>query len=380
MNKFFELIQISLNRKQQFNEKPSTDEWQEIFLESQRQALSGIAFSGIEKLPESQRPPKQLMLQWYMLVAKLEDMNRHLNVRSIQVTNRFLEDGFMGCVLKGQGNAVMYPMPLRRQCGDIDIWLLPKEEYGISNWNWKESREKILDYVLKRFPNESVRYHHVEFPALKDVAIEVHYIPMFMQNPWGLRHLLKFFEENKDEEFNNYVELPENIGKLCVPTPRFNAVYQLTHIFIHFIIEGIGLRHFVDYYYVMKFLKKEDHKYVQNQLKKINLYGFSQAVMYVLKEILGLEDHHLISPPNEKKGKILINEILEGGNFGKYGTKYWQEDSGFMMKNWEKLKRNMHFLSSYPGEILFEPFSRVIRTYYCKKVKKRALKRIERNP
>ena len=376
MNKFFELIQIALGSKQSYSDPPSADEWQEIFSESQRQALCGVAFCGIERLPECQRPPKSLMLKWYMIVAKLEEKNRHMNVRSVQVCNRFRQDGFLGCILKGQGNSVLYPSPLRRQCGDIDIWLLPEEESGNPNTNWNKSRDKILHYVLKLFPNESVRFHHVEFPALKDAAIEVHYIPMYMQNPFGHRNLLKFFRENKDEEFSNIVEMPENAGRLCIPTARFNAVYQLTHIFIHFIIEGIGLRHFVDYFYVMKNLKQEDHAYVVKELRRINLYGFSKSVMYVLKEVLGLEDEYLISPPDEKRGKVLVSEILEGGNFGKYGTKYWKEGAGFMSKNWEKLKRNMHFLSSYPSEIFFEPFSRIFRTYYCKMVKKRALKKL----
>ncbi len=365
--------------KDQFHASPSAEEWQDLFAESQRQTLSGFVFTGIEKLPLSQLPPKQLMLQWYMLVAKLEDMNRHLNTRCIQVSKRFSEDGFMCCILKGQGNAVMYPNPYRRQCGDIDIWLLTQEEYSKSTTDWKKSRDKILDYVLKFFPNESVRYHHVEFPALKDVAIEVHYIPIYVQNPFGQKNLVNFFLKHKEEAFSNYVDLPENTGKICVPTPRFNAIYQLSHIFIHFIIEGIGLRHFVDYYYVLKNLQQSDHNYIQKELRKINLYGFSQATMYVLKEVLGLEEEYLISSPDEKKGKVLISEILEGGNFGKYGTKYWHEDSGLLMKNWDKLKRNMHFLTSYPGEIIFEPFSRVVRTLYCKRVKKRALKRLTKS-
>jgi hypothetical protein len=50
----------------------------------------------------------------------------------------------------------------------------------------------------------------------------------------------------------NEVELPECAGNVDVPTAEFNAVFQMAHIMMHFFIEGIGLRHFVDYYYVLK--------------------------------------------------------------------------------------------------------------------------------
>lgn len=384
MNKFFELIQISLGNKERFDEVPNDEEWQNIFNEAQRQTLCGVAFSGLERLPAEQRPSKSLTLQWYMITNKIEDMNRHLNRRSMQVEERFRQDGFLGCVLKGQGNAVMYPNPLRRQCGDIDIWLLPKEQLGNEDFSWKSNRERIAQYIVdirsknEKIPERAIKYHHIDFPVLKDVEIEVHFVPMYMQNPWGRKHLLQFFRETKDEEFGHSVELPEGAGRLCVPTARFNAVYQLTHVFQHFIIEGIGLRHFLDYYYVMRNLKSEDKEFVQHWLHRINLFGFSQAVMYVLKECLGLDEKYLISNPNEKRGKVLISEMLHGGNFGKYETRYWKDNDNFITKNWQKLRRNAHFIVSYPSEVLSEPFFRIYHYWWGKCFQNKIMNRIKR--
>ena len=383
MNKFFELVQIALGEKEHFDEVPTEEEWSEMFKETQRQALTGVTFMGLERLPEDQRPTKALILQWYTIVARLEDMNRHLNKRSFQVQQRFLQDGFLGCILKGQGNAMMYPNPLRRQCGDIDIWLLPKDQLGNNDFTWEKNREIISEYVIRilqkqgNVPDRSIKYHHIEFPVLKDVEVEVHFFPMFMQNHWNIQNLLKFFKITKDEVFSNYVELPEGAGKICMPTAKFNAVYQLTHIFVHFIIEGIGLRHFVDYYYVMKNLKEEDKPFVVKHLKKISLYGFSKSVMYVLKESLGLEDKYLISEPDEKRGKVLISEILAGGNFGHYETRYWKSDGGFVNKNWQKIKRNAHFTFSYPSELLSEPVFRMYHYWWGKRFQHKIIKKIE---
>lgn len=382
MNKFFELIQISLGSKGKFEEAPSENDWNEIFKEAQRQALIGLAFCGIEKLPETQKPPKGVIINWFLIVSKIEEQNRHLNKRSVQVSQRFLQDGFLGCILKGQGNAVMYDYPFRRHSGDIDIWLLPKEQIGKKDINLKKNREIISEYVLRilskrgKIEKRMIKYHHIEFPVLKDVEVEVHFFPMFMQNHWNIKNLMRFFSMMKDEVFSNYVELPEEAGKICVPPARFNAVYQLTHIFVHFIIEGIGLRHFVDYYYVLKNLKEKDKPFVVKHLKKIGLYGFSKAVMFVLKEALGMEEKYLISKPHEKRGKVLISEILAGGNFGQYETRYWKEDGGFLNKNWEKLKRNAHFTFSYPSELIAEPFFRIYHYWWGKNFQKKILKRI----
>ena len=383
MNPFFTLIKIALGESDRFDLSPTADEWTEMFNEAQRQALCGVAFSAVERLPAEQRPPKGLIMTWFTIVSRLEDMNRHLNRRSVQVTERFLQDGFLGCVLKGQGNATMYPNPLRRQCGDIDIWLLPKEQLGSDDFTWEKNREIISEYVLRiltkqgKITDRMIKYHHIEFPVLKDVEVEVHFFPMFMQNHWNIRNLLKFFKEMKDEVFRNKVELPEGAGEICIPTAKFNAVYQLTHVFVHFIIEGIGLRHFVDYYYVLRNLKAEDKAFVARWLKKIGLFGFSRAVMYVLKEALGMDEKYLISDPHEKRGKVLISEILAGGNFGKYETRYWTNTEGFMSKNWQKIKRNAHFTMSYPSELLAEPFFRMYHFWWGKRFQNKIMNRIK---
>ena len=49
---------------------------------------------------------------------------------------------------------------------------------------------------------------------------------------------------------------------------------------------------------------------------------FARAVMYVLHEALGLSEEKMIAPMDEKRGKLLLAEILNGGNFGrKYSVK-----------------------------------------------------------
>ena len=69
-----------------------------------------------------------------------------------------MENGFPNCILKGQGNALMYPDPYARVPGDIDIWL-------------DGGREKILDFTTKYY-NRPYTSIHVDFPMFADAGDE----------------------------------------------------------------------------------------------------------------------------------------------------------------------------------------------------------------
>ena len=81
-----------------------------------------------------------------------------------------------------------------------------------------------------------------------------------------------------------------------------------------------------------------------------------------LKEIGPQADYApwMICEPNEKEGRRLLAEIMQGGNFGQYDTRDAALKRGGMMKHgvW-KLKRVMRLVRSYPEEALWEPVFRV---------------------
>lgn len=52
--------------------------------------------------------------------------------------------------------------------------------------------------------------------------------------------------------------------------------------------------------------------------------------MYVLHEALELPEEKMIAPMDEKRGRLLLAEILDGGNFDRHFTKY----AGFSIRVW----------------------------------------------
>ena len=200
--------------------------------------IYSVLFDGIKKLPaEYVGMKKELLLQWMAESQMLEKVNVRLNDAAIQVSEWFRKKGFRTCILKGQGNALMYPNPYSRTPGDIDIWVEGEDK-------------RVISFVRSISPHEKACYHHIEFPSYKGVEVEVHYRPSFLLCFWHNRKLQKYYERVKEQQFSHRVMLGEQ-GEIAIPTAEFNLIFQLTHIYSHLMNEGIGLRQLVDYYYVL---------------------------------------------------------------------------------------------------------------------------------
>lgn len=183
-----------------------------------------------------------------------------------------------------------------------------------------------------------------------------------MNNPIYHARLQKWFKRNADLQCSHIVRLPDGAGDIAIPTTAFNVIYQLTHLYHHFFDEGIGMRQIIDYYFVL--VKNEERRMknltaLQRELKYLGLWKFAGAMMYVLHEVLGLSEEKMIAPMDEKRGKLLLAEILNGGNFGQHFTKYGHfTQQGMAKKYFLKIWRNMHFVRYYPAEALCEPLFR----------------------
>ena len=366
IDKNFALLRYSLGSKSEVSKVIAGMDWQMLYSFASKQALLGLCFEGIERLgkeyPEElkQNPiGRDLLMAWMAKAQQIRRQNMKVNVVAAKLYSKFREDGLRCCILKGQGNALMYPNPYSRNPGDIDIWV-------------NDSRSAITEYAKGHFTlGDDVRYHHIE-TSLDGVPVELHFFPCSMNNPLYHTRLQKWFKRNADLQCSNVVSLPDGTGEIAIPTTAFNVVYQLTHLYHHFFDEGIGMRQIIDYYYVVnndELLVIRDA--LQKELKHLGLWKFAMAVMYVLHEALGLSEEKMIAPMDEKRGKLLLAEILNGGNFGQHFTKYGHfTQQGMAKKYFLKIWRNMHFVRYYPAEALSEPIFRTWHFFWRMKNKK----------
>lgn len=353
----FDFLIYCLGKKENMSRVITGMNWQQLYSFASKQALLGLCFDGIERLgkeyPEElkQNPiGRELLMTWMGKAQQIRRQNVKVNGVAAKLYSKFREDGLRCCILKGQGNALMYPNAYSRNPGDIDVWV-------------NASREQITEYAKKHFEiGDDIRYHHIE-TSMDGVPVELHFFPGIMNNPIYNARLQKWFKRNADLQCSNVVSLPDGIGEIAIPTTAFNVVYQLTHLYHHFFDEGIGMRQIIDYYYVVNndellVIKDTLHR----ELKHHGLWKFARAVMYVLHETLGLSEEKMIAPMDEKRGKLLLAEILNGGNFGQHFTKYGHfTQQGMAKKYFLKIWRNMHFVRYFPAEALCEP---IFRTWH----------------
>ena len=363
---FFAFLKYCLGYKGNISRVVDSMDWQELYSFASKQALLGLCFDGIERLgkeyPEELRLNpigRELLMTWMGKAQQIRRQNRKVNAVAGKLFSMLKKDGLRCCVLKGQGNALMYPNPYSRTPGDVDVWI-------------DASRERILEYAQKKFElGDDIRLQHLE-TSLDGVPVELHFFPCSMNNPIYHARLQKWFRRNADLQCSHIVGLPDGAGDIAIPTSAFNVVYQLCHLYHHFFDEGIGMRQIIDYYYVVnndELLVIRDT--LQRELKYLGLWKFARAVMYVLHEALGLSGEKMIAPMDEKRGKLLLAEILNGGNFGRHFTKYGHfTQQGMAKKYFLKIWRNMHFVRYYPAEALCEPIFRTWHFFWRMKNKK----------
>ena len=261
---FFDFLRFCISSAKDIPDSLKEVDWKELYAIAKKQCLVGVLFDGIKKLPvEYVGMKKELLLQWMAESQMLEKANVRLNDAAIHVSEWFRKKGFRTCILKGQGNAMMYPNPCSRMPGDIDIWV-------------EGGDKRVISFVRSISPHEKACYHHIEFPSYKGVEVEVHYRPSFLLCFWHNRKLQKYYERGKEQQFSHRVMLGEQ-GEIAIPTVEFNLIFQLTHIYAHLMNEGIGLRQLLDYYYVLCDFYKVYQNFSKTHPSSLTLKGGSTA-------------------------------------------------------------------------------------------------------
>ena len=324
-------------------EMPTVKDWHRLLKFANKQALTGICMP-------SQWPEDldwDIVIEWIGACQQIECWNILLNMRLDHLLRMMEEAGFKCCLLKGLGNAEMYPNPLMRCSGDIDLWVDADEE-------------TVYQYVKKLFPDEKATYKHIHFPIFDDADVDLHVTPLKLYNNTYQKRLQRWIIGNKDEQFGNKIKLTGVEREVSVPTTKFNAVYQLGHMLIHLFDEGIGLRQIVDYYYVMKNLdaSQEVREELISTICNLGMMRFAMAVMWIESVVLGLPVAQCIVEPDERRGRRLLIDILKGGSFGHYNKRY-RGRKGFYNKGMAEAWRMVDLMDMAPREVIARLLSKM---------------------
>lgn len=339
MHPFRRLLLISLGRESSFEKNPIPGDWKQLYVWTVRQALVGSLNEGVHRLPADQMPPDEILKEWDGNTAKIARIY-HVHEGHVTELEALLKRlGLHGCILKGTGLSHLHPVPERRMCGDIDLWVAGDR-----------------DAIIKAFEDEGIPIYDIIYQECKagiflDAEVEIHFHPSKMYNPFLNLRLQRFFERNSP--------IRDDVT-IAYPDAKFNAIFCMAHMFRHYLEGGIGMRQMLDYYYVLRALDPADRKAVMKTLKRLGMKRFTASVMTCVQYNFGLEDEYLLCPPDKKHGGRLVNDIFNMGNFGIRDKRNYTFDgetkwATFIRKN----RRVFSNLRYYPREILWSPLARI---------------------
>ena len=271
-------------------------DWPSIKALADEQELSAIIIDGIERLAESQHPPKEFILQWFGEVMHNYEYRYSDYERAIGDLAGFYEKhGIKMMVLKGYGLSLNYPTPKHRPCGDIDTW----------NFGKQEEADDVISKELG-IPVDTSEHHHTVF-YWKNYMVENHYDflnTFVIQTNRELEPILK--ELAMDD--SHFVEI--NNKKVYLPSANFNALFLLRHMLMHFVAAGINIRHLLDWaFFWEKTGDLVDWMWLNCILQKYSMMDFFHIINQISIENLGFDKK--IFPETQSSKSYLKGRVLE---------------------------------------------------------------------
>lgn len=334
-NTFLHIVRLGISTETPESSRsfamPEDVNWNEIQALAEQQGLAAILLDGIGNLPESQRPPKLLLLQW------IGDTLQHYEYRYMQYQKALGEmagvynsHGYKMMVLKGYGCSLDWPKPNHRPCGDIDIWQFGKQKDADALLESLESVHE--DQKFKKIKIDRSHHHHTVF-YWRDFMVENHYDFINVHHHKSNVEFEAILKELGQDD-SNWVEV--NGEKVYLPSPNLHALFLLKHLVNHFSTTEATLRQVLDWaFFVKKNGKEIDWVWLEDMLERFGMKPFYTLINAICIEDLGfavdIYPHIQFDPALKKR---VLNEILSP-EFNEKQPKFFLRRVIFKYRRWK---------------------------------------------
>lgn len=287
---------------------PTQVDWPAIYRLARQQAVIALVWDGAQQLPKEMKMPVEVGRRFFMDTLRTEQAARRLNALLATTLTDAKLLHIPVAILKGQGYAALYPNPLHRQPGDIDLF---------SGANWQRlQREMPAAYERDNGP----AYFHDKLHR-DGILIENHRVPAELNWPAHRRH----FQAMVDRWFPAGIRWRTGQGTaIPVPPPWFELVHGVVHFAQHLTGGGVGLRQLCDWVVLMRAYRDEvDGDKLQALLHSIGLLRIAGAMTRLGIDWLGLERENALVPflltndsQARRDARRMLEDILAVGNFG----------------------------------------------------------------
>ena len=221
-------------------------DWLRCYRLAVRQGVPALAYGAIGRLQVEYAPPLDVKLSWALLEEKQLGKYRE-HCRAVdELTSMYAGHGIATVVLKGIGLSRLYPVPARREGGDVDIYtfsadknrMTDEEANRLAN-ELAEREGSSVDYSYAKV-HSSFFYHGVRFENHRRFLNVGTFTRLATAEEWLLEHLAP-----------QKVELMDGFCNICVPSLAFDRVFVPLHAAKHY-GTGLSLRHLCDWVILMQ--------------------------------------------------------------------------------------------------------------------------------
>lgn len=286
-------------------------DWEMLHRLAEEQSVKGLVAAGIDNLPASERPPKEVVLQFIGSTFQLEQRNKAMNAFVAKLMEQLRTEDIYAILVKGQGIAQCYEKPLWRACGDVDL-LLSESDY--------ERAKELLCPLATDVETEYTHFKH-QGMTIDGWVVELHGT---LHSRLSNRVDRMVDDVQKDVFYGGNVRPWDNGGtQVFLPSPDNDVIFVFTHILHHFFFEGIGLRQICDWCRLLwTYRDSLNHELLESRIRKMGLMSEWKAFATFAVKWLGMpveamplyEDNHNVNL--DKKADKICKFVLEVGNFG----------------------------------------------------------------
>lgn len=272
------------------------DDWQTLFEQSKKQGVSAVVFDKIQSLPKEVAPPRNILIGWYSQALYVEQQLKKMFSLSAEYADKMYENDLPVVVLKGLSFGAYYPNPMTRECGDLDCYMMGKGREG----------DRITALIGGKVEDGGYKHAHLHY---KGLTIENHYyLTNFNNTKRGIyteRYLQQLIEGGHRQLAKTH---------LLSPSADFNAFFLIKHALMHFICEGINLRHLLDWaFFLQKEQESVDWENLVPEMEKCRIIRFAQVMTEMCVEFLGMDISvkSLRIPSEDGTGCALVHQVMQ---------------------------------------------------------------------
>lgn len=350
----FLLLKSALWQDENIEQSVCNVDWNNLYQLANEQCLIGIVADSFRLLSKKQCDGEE-RLRWLVYVVSLEKKNQEMNLLVGKLFEKFCKMNLSPVLLKGQAFAANYPYPLHRQCGDIDLYFKNRKDSETAvAWAAKVDKSAAVSPENKR------ERKHFSF-YIGSNEVELHYYMCLFENSWLHQRLQQIIDEEFAASKPFFVEIEGELIETVPPT--LSALHQIIHISRHLLEAGIGLRQICD---LAMFLDKHhdviDKERLNGYLEELQLMTIARSLGYIMVKYLGLKEEKVPFKVDVQFSDFILQEIFEGGNFGKKKVEYREKSKGMR----RKLRSGYYF---YMRCKLYKPLMpKEAKSYFWKKI------------